>query len=154
MKKCKFVCLHTHLHVHKCNKACSERSTVYLPSDGNIIGLIFLSHHLTPIYYSVSHLKFNSFFSYLHVPTLPYLVKPTGTCTLPPLLLLLLQDLRSYSLYSLIRISTCINLHYSRPPSQAIGYIHTYSYYLPQKEEKEETPPPKKEKGIAELSDI
>lgn len=44
---------------------------VSLSSDGNIIGLIFLSHHLTPIYCSVSHFKFNSFFSSLHVPTLP-----------------------------------------------------------------------------------
>lgn len=42
---------------------------VYLSSDGNVIRLIFLSHHLTPIYCSVSHFKFNSFFSYLHICT-------------------------------------------------------------------------------------
>lgn len=39
---------------------------VSLSSNGNVIGLIFLSHHLTPIYCSVSHFKFNSFFSYVH----------------------------------------------------------------------------------------
>lgn len=70
---------------------------VYLSSDTNIIGLIFLSHHLTPIYCSVSHFKFNSFFNYLHVLTLPsetyrymYSSTPPPPLSRSPILLTLL----------------------------------------------------------------
>lgn len=69
------VCTHIYIFIRVIKYVQKEVPTgtgmaVYLSSNGNVIWLIFLSHHLTPIYCSVSHFKFNSFFSDL--PTCTY----------------------------------------------------------------------------------
>lgn len=119
---------------------------VYLSSNGNIIGSIFLSHHLTPIYCSVSHFKFNSFFSYLHVPTLPSETYMYSSTPPPPLQI---SDLTHSTHSSAFQpVSTCIIPALLPKVSY---HIHTYIHIaiaFPKRGN------PKKEKGIAKLCDI
>lgn len=69
------VCIHIYMFISVIKHVQKEVPTgtgmaVYLSSDGNVIGLIFLSHHLTPIFCKRKPFQIQFF---LQLPTCTYL---------------------------------------------------------------------------------